>query len=127
MQTTHLNSLLNQLNQVNKQIRDVEPHGYVTNDLYDEQDRLIYEISGYMKVSVSREESSGKPNSAAEGAVNLFFVDANGTRHAMVDGSNPDNLQQITMTKGRKRWLAISTVGMRSSQSFLLRNCMIYI
>ncbi|KMK77426.1 flagellar hook-associated protein FlgK [Alkalihalobacillus pseudalcaliphilus] len=99
VQTTHLNSLLNQLNQVNKQIRDVEPHGYVTNDLYDEQDRLIDEISGYMKVSVSREESSGKPNSAAEGAVNLFFVDANGTRHAMVDGSNPDNLQQITMTK----------------------------
>ncbi|KGA97239.1 hypothetical protein AJ85_17000 [Alkalihalobacillus alcalophilus ATCC 27647 = CGMCC 1.3604] len=93
--TKDLNSLLTQLNNVNKQIRDVEPHGYVPNDLYDEQDRLLDEISGYINISTERMESKGQPNSAAEGAVTLYFVDANGTKHQLVNGADHNDLQQL--------------------------------
>src|SRR5690606_37935872 len=40
-----VNSLLRQINAINKQIGSIEPHGYLPNDLYDERDRLIDDLS----------------------------------------------------------------------------------
>ncbi|PAM96112.1 flagellar hook-associated protein FlgK, partial [Flavobacterium sp. IR1] len=53
------NSLLEQLNNVNKQIRSAEPHGYVPNDLYDEQDRILDQLSQIVDIETKREKSSG--------------------------------------------------------------------
>src|SRR5699024_7569224 len=33
------NSILNQINEINKNIKAIEPHGLVSNDLYDDRDR----------------------------------------------------------------------------------------
>ncbi|MFZ0474625.1 MAG: flagellar hook-associated protein FlgK, partial [Halobacillus sp.] len=46
--TKEINSLASQINNVNKQIAELEPHGYVANDLYDERDRLIDQLSGHV-------------------------------------------------------------------------------
>ncbi|GAF67103.1 flagellar hook-associatied protein FlgK [Bacillus sp. TS-2] len=91
-----LNSLFSQLNNVNKQIREAEPHGYVTNDLYDEQDRLLDQISQHVKISTERVESSGQPNAVAEGAVSVYIVDANGEKTLVVDGENSNSRQEIS-------------------------------
>ncbi|KYG33695.1 flagellar hook-associated protein FlgK [Alkalihalobacillus trypoxylicola] len=91
-----LNSLFSQLNNVNKQIREAEPHGYVTNDLYDEQDRLLDQISQHVKISTERVESSGQPNAVAEGAVTVYIVGANGEKMQVIDGANSDSRQEIS-------------------------------
>src|SRR5699024_12473779 len=47
------NSLMNQINEINKQVKHIEPHGYRANDLYDERDRLIDALSGIIDIQVS--------------------------------------------------------------------------
>lgn len=73
-----VNAILNQLDNVNAQIRQTEPHGYVTNDLYDEQDRLLDQLSRITNIKVERNQSGGQPNTAAEGAVTVYLVDDQG-------------------------------------------------
>ncbi|WP_088104281.1 flagellar hook-associated protein FlgK [Halalkalibacter urbisdiaboli] len=85
-----VNSILNQLHNVNKQVRDAEPHGYVTNDLYDEQDRLIDRLSTLINVKVERVQSGGNPNSASEGAVSVYLVDDNGNPY-LTDPADPQS------------------------------------
>ncbi|MCL7746740.1 flagellar hook-associated protein FlgK [Halalkalibacter alkaliphilus] len=86
-----VNALLNQLNNVNEQIRKAEPHGYVTNDLYDQQDNILDRLSRVMNIQVQREHSGGQANSAAEGAVTVYLVNDAGVRYTDEAG-NPIKL-----------------------------------
>ncbi|WP_017726238.1 flagellar hook-associated protein FlgK [Halalkalibacterium ligniniphilum] len=97
---TGLNTLLTQLNDVNQEIRKAEPHGYVTNDLYDEQDRLLNEISKFIKIDTKRVDSPGQPNPAAEGAVTVTIsglVDSSGNPITLVDATNKDAVKQFSV------------------------------
>src|SRR5699024_2310767 len=38
-----INSLVRQIKGINDEIKQMEPHGFLSNDLYDERDRLIDE------------------------------------------------------------------------------------
>ncbi|MEK3643900.1 flagellar hook-associated protein FlgK [Aeribacillus sp. FSL M8-0235] len=69
--TTKINSLLEQINQINKQIGEVEPNGYLPNDLYDERDRLLDELSSYIDIKVTPVESGGNALKVAEGKVTV--------------------------------------------------------
>jgi len=80
-----VNSILNQLDSVNDQIRKTEPHGYLTNDLYDQQDRLLDQLSRMINIQVDREKSGGQSNAAAEGAVTVTLIDDQGNPF-LVDG-----------------------------------------
>ncbi|TWI59946.1 flagellar hook-associated protein FlgK [Halalkalibacter nanhaiisediminis] len=93
-----VNALLNQLDNVNEQIRKTEPHGYVTNDLYDEQDRLIDQLSRIVNIKVEREQSGGQPNSAAEGAATVYLVDDAGNPLMKDDGAG--NLTPLKLVDG---------------------------
>ncbi|QPC47515.1 flagellar hook-associated protein FlgK [Mangrovibacillus cuniculi] len=62
-----VNSLMQQIHNVNEQIADVEPHGYLPNDLYDERDRLIDELSSMINVQVTYESNGGQSSNLAEG------------------------------------------------------------
>lgn len=62
-----VNSLMQQIHNVNEQIADVEPHGYLPNDLYDERDRLIDELTTMIDVQVSYESNGGQSSNMAEG------------------------------------------------------------
>ncbi|WP_227937249.1 flagellar hook-associated protein FlgK [Alkalihalobacillus deserti] len=100
-----VNSILNQLDTVNEQIRKTEPHGRVTNDLYDEQDRLLDQLSKMVNIQVQREKSDGQPNPAAEGAVTVTLIDDQGNPYSvngeplkLVDGTGAEARKQMTIT-----------------------------
>jgi len=79
VETKNINSLLNQIQNVNRQIADVEPHGMLPNDLYDERDRLLDQLSGLVKIKTSYSSSGGNSLSSAEGKVTVDLVDENGS------------------------------------------------
>ncbi|HZH62648.1 MAG TPA: flagellar hook-associated protein FlgK [Metabacillus sp.] len=72
-----VNSLLQQINSINDQIAAVEPHGYLPNDLYDERDRLIDQLSGLVNVKVSYAPTGGNAIEGAEGKVMIDLVGPN--------------------------------------------------
>lgn len=89
----NINSILKQLGEVNKQISEVEPHGYLPNDLYDERDRLVDELSSYVNIKVVVEKSKGNPSALAEGTFNIKMVNKDGTEFSLVEGSKYTPIQ----------------------------------
>lgn len=90
-----VNSLLRQINSINKEIGSIEPHGYLPNDLYDERDRLIDELSTMINVKVDRKPSGGLASGNAEGILDVYLAtpqgeklkDSNGKEIKLVDSS----------------------------------------
>ncbi|WP_044749214.1 flagellar hook-associated protein FlgK [Bacillus alveayuensis] len=74
-----INSLAEQLNNINKQIGEIEPHGYLPNDLYDERDRLIDELSQLVNIRVVPVSSGGNALDIAEGRFTIELMDKTGT------------------------------------------------
>lgn len=72
-----INSLSEQINNINNQIASVEPHGLLPNDLYDERDRLIDQLSSLVNIKVDYTSSGGNASTLAEGKVNVTLLDAN--------------------------------------------------
>jgi flagellar hook-associated protein 1 len=75
-----VNSLLEQIDSVNDQIAAVEPHGYLPNDLYDERDRLIDNLSQLVNIKVSYQPVGGNAESGAEGKA---IIDLMGKNNAL--------------------------------------------
>jgi flagellar hook-associated protein 1 len=82
---TEINSLAQQISKINQQISEIEPHGYLPNDLYDERDRLIDELSKLVNVQIEKIPSGGNALKIAEGMYNIYLVDSNG--NPIKDGS----------------------------------------
>ena len=90
----NMNSILEQIANVNKQISEIEPHGYVPNDLYDERDRLVDELSTYVDIKIDVEKSGGNPSKIAEGIYNIKLVNKDGREGpSLIDGSIPHYLE----------------------------------
>ncbi|WP_456273253.1 flagellar hook-associated protein FlgK [Bacillus sp. AK031] len=79
-----VNSLITQIHNVNEQIGDVEPNGYLPNDLYDERDRLIDRLSQLVDIDVSYQSSGGNALKIAEGKAIINIVDSNNSQIANV-------------------------------------------
>jgi len=79
VETKNVNSLLDQIQNVNKQIADVEPHGMLPNDLYDERDRLLDQLSNLVSIKVTYSSSGGSSSPNAEGKVSIDLLDGNGS------------------------------------------------
>ena len=69
--TKNINSILDQIASLNKQIAEVEPNGYMPNDLYDARDNLLDELSSYVPIEVSYHETGGRALKIAEGTVTV--------------------------------------------------------
>jgi flagellar hook-associated protein 1 len=82
-----MNSLIKQIHGLNEQIGDIEPHGYLPNDLYDERDRLIDELSSIVNIKVDYAGSGGNAHSGAEGKAVIKLISDNGKQHAMLVGN----------------------------------------
>jgi flagellar hook-associated protein 1 len=82
---TEINSLAQQISKINQQISEIEPHGYLPNDLYDERDRLIDQLSKLVNVQIEKIPSGGNALKIAEGMYNIYLVDSNG--NPIKDGS----------------------------------------
>ncbi|MBU8905987.1 flagellar hook-associated protein FlgK [Desertibacillus haloalkaliphilus] len=96
-----MNSIIRQIDTINKQIGEIEPHGYVPNDLYDERDRLLDQLSDYVNFKTEKVASGGKPSPAAEGKVSVKLIDNAGNEldppGAIIDGSGEGNPQGIAI------------------------------
>jgi len=92
-----VNSLLDQIADVNDQIQKLEPHGYLPNDLYDDRDRLIDELSEIINIKVTYSKSSNSPNELeiADGLASIEIVDESGKSFdppvKLIEAYDPDN------------------------------------
>jgi len=84
--TKDINSILKQVAELNKQISEVEPNGYLPNDLYDARDLLLDELSMYVPIETSYEKSGGRALGIAEGTVTVSLK-LNGQTVSLVSGS----------------------------------------
>lgn len=75
-----INSLVMQIDDINKQIQKIEPHGFLANDLYDDRDRLIDQLSEIVNIKVTYSKSSNSTNEldVAEGLVSIEILDERG-------------------------------------------------
>lgn len=80
-----INSIAEQINNLNKQIAGIEPHGYLPNDLYDERDRLLDQLSGLVDIKVDYKKFNEKDFPLAEGVASVTIV---GSGHQLVDGNS---------------------------------------
>ncbi|RNA67568.1 flagellar hook-associated protein FlgK [Alteribacter keqinensis] len=78
VENTRVNSLLDQINNVNQQIASVEPHGYLANDLYDARDNLVDELSEYVNISVEQVSSGGMAKENAAGRYTIKLLNEHG-------------------------------------------------
>lgn len=90
-----INSLTEQIYKINEQIADVEPHGYLPNDLYDERDRLIDQLSSLVNIKVDYRSNGGKPSEIAEGTAVITMVNETGSSLGILVG--PGGYNQISV------------------------------
>lgn len=73
-----INSILRQINSINKQIQSIEPHGYLPNDLYDERDRLVDELSEMVNIRIETKPSGGLASASAVGMYDIYLATPTG-------------------------------------------------
>lgn len=87
-----INDLLTKINNVNRQIGDAEPLGVLPNELYDERDRYMDELSQYIEfervpVDYLNGETRGNSQRVAEGRIDIHItMPGNPNPIKLVDG-----------------------------------------
>ncbi|MRG84786.1 flagellar hook-associated protein FlgK [Salinibacillus xinjiangensis] len=92
--TKDINSLVSQISKINDQVKAIEPHGYLPNDLYDKRDQLIDELSEMVNIKVTFNESSKSSKDIAQGIASIELVDREGqalSADKLIDGNNKVN------------------------------------
>ena len=79
-----VNSLIGNIEKLNREIADIEPHGYLPNDLYDKRDALVDELSGLVNIKVSnvKPDKYGQVSPIAEGLYNIEVVSGDGRSYS---------------------------------------------
>lgn len=96
-----INSILESIQQLNKQIAEVEPHGDLPNDLYDARDKLVDELSEYLDIEVKKESNGGHALKIAEGDYKIYLkgvTDTNGDPILLVD---KNGFNQVSIEPGQ--------------------------
>ncbi|RYG74390.1 flagellar hook-associated protein FlgK [Lentibacillus lipolyticus] len=78
VQVRQTNTILEKINSINKQVKNIETNGQIANDLYDERDRLLDELSGIVNIDVSYSDSSDSAPEMADGLATVKIVDESG-------------------------------------------------
>lgn len=90
--TIDVNSMLEQIADLNRQISEVEPNGYLPNDLYDARDVLLDELSTYFPIETSYGQSGGRALAIAEGSVTVTLKMKDGSKVELVNGRDSATL-----------------------------------
>lgn len=88
-----INSIAEQIANINRQIKDVEPNGYLPNDLYDARDNLVDELSSYFPIDLEYQKSGGNALAISEGSLTVSIKLADGTKMKLVDGADHAELR----------------------------------
>ncbi|MDM5200714.1 flagellar hook-associated protein FlgK [Fictibacillus enclensis] len=83
-----VNSMVEQIGGINQQISEIEPHGYLPNDLYDERDRLVDRLSQLVNIKVAKSPSSDTSSKLAEGNYTIELMDSSGASLGKLVDSN---------------------------------------
>ncbi|MFX3675297.1 MAG: flagellar hook-associated protein FlgK [Paenisporosarcina sp.] len=83
-----VNSILEQIGDLNRQISAIEPNGYMPNDLYDTRDNLLDELGEFFPIETSNVPSGGNALKVAEGSVTVSVKLKDGTFLKVVDGKD---------------------------------------
>src|SRR5699024_9194155 len=73
-------------------VKQVEVHGYLANDLYDERDRLIDELSSIVDIQVTY-ESSDNASKMADGLATIKLIQDDGDLITLVNGDPNGELE----------------------------------
>ncbi|WP_110928435.1 flagellar hook-associated protein FlgK [Bacillus massiliglaciei] len=92
---SEINSLIQSIDRINSEISKVEPHGYIPNDLYDERDLLVDNLSKMVNIKVSHviPTNYGKASDGAAGLYNIELVSEDGSSY-----QPPVNLVSVNET-----------------------------
>ncbi|TFD95787.1 flagellar hook-associated protein FlgK [Jeotgalibacillus sp. R-1-5s-1] len=90
-----VNGILRQIHALNQQIGDIEPNGYLPNDLYDQRDKLVDELSEHVSIRVSYTSSGGNSGGAAQGKATIELLDANLKPMAFLVDGKVDQVNQV--------------------------------
>ncbi|KRG15039.1 flagellar hook-associated protein FlgK [Lederbergia galactosidilytica] len=89
---TRINALAQDIASINEQISQVEPHGYLPNDLYDARDQLIDELAAYLPISTEAMPNGGNTLAIAEGGQKVYAM-INGEKTLLVDDQGARSLE----------------------------------
>ncbi|WP_419882285.1 flagellar hook-associated protein FlgK [Peribacillus sp. B-H-3] len=80
VKTSSINSIIDNIDQLNHQIASVEPNGYLPNDLYDQRDALVDQLSSMINIKVSsvKPANYGNAKPIAEGLYNIELINKEG-------------------------------------------------
>ncbi|MCR2822359.1 flagellar hook-associated protein FlgK [Lederbergia panacisoli] len=87
-----INAIATDIASINKQISEIEPHGYLPNDLYDERDRLMDQLSKLVPIEAESIHYGGNSLSIAEGGRNVSMI-VNGEKVLLVDDAKTNQLE----------------------------------
>ncbi|WAA09786.1 flagellar hook-associated protein FlgK [Fervidibacillus albus] len=84
VQVNEVNSIISQINQLNEQIASVEPHGQLPNDLYDQRDLLVDQLSGMINIKVTNvvPKNYGQALPSALGLYQVEIVQTDGSSYS---------------------------------------------
>ncbi|WP_062108980.1 flagellar hook-associated protein FlgK [Bacillus niameyensis] len=92
LSVTKINALAQDLAAVNSQISEVEPHGYLPNELYDERDRILDELSKMVPIETESIQYGGNSLPMAEGGKNVYIT-LGGEKVLLVQDKNAQQLK----------------------------------
>ncbi|WP_404996326.1 flagellar hook-associated protein FlgK [Caldifermentibacillus hisashii] len=114
----NINTIVSQIDQLNKQIASVEPHGMLPNDLYDKRDQLVDQLSSLVNVKVTAVKPTqyGQPLPTAVGLYQIELVRKDGKDGAQLltvdttTGASQQNELSITAEKGNVQSVQVGNV-----------------
>ncbi|MFD1334157.1 flagellar hook-associated protein FlgK [Oceanobacillus iheyensis] len=102
------NSLIDNIDNLNEQIKNLETHGYDANDLYDKRDVLLDELSGIVNIKVTYDNSHAK--NRADGVATVEVLNDSGDSIAtLVDGveGTVNHIEAPTYNEGAENDLTV--------------------
>ncbi|MGF9857309.1 flagellar hook-associated protein FlgK [Priestia endophytica] len=114
-----INSIASQIADLNQKIGELEPSGYLPNDLYDQRDLLVDKLSSYMGIKVERTSSGSGANRAAAG---IYTIKVAGSSEALVQGNIAKKVETVSNGSDLEIQINGTTVSSTGSFQSLIRN-----
>ncbi|WP_087972568.1 flagellar hook-associated protein FlgK [Oceanobacillus rekensis] len=89
------NTLIDGISELNKQVKNLETHGYAANDLYDRRDMLIDELSNIVSIDVRYDQGHIPSGKVGDGVATINIVNDSGTEIAEIVNGVEGEIQKI--------------------------------
>lgn len=114
-----INSIASQIADLNRKIGELEPSGYLPNDLYDQRDLLVDKLSSYIDIKVERTSSGSGANRAAAG---IYTIKVAGSSEVLVQGNIANKVETVSNESELEIQVNGTTVSPAGSLQSLIRN-----